>query len=58
MTEGNPTVEEARAQVLPGECPFGVCSSCADKIRAVDALIEAVRQEERARVYEEEGWRE
>jgi hypothetical protein len=49
MTEGNPTVEEARSQVLLWTQPYaGIARS--GFASDLDDLIEAVRQEERERV--------
>ena len=56
MTEGNPTVEEARAKLAlwtypyTGIDPLGFAHD-------LDALIEAVRQEERERAYLDVGGR-
>ena len=47
MTEGNPTVEEARAQLVRDYTEDGWEIPVME--RALNALIEAVRQEERER---------
>jgi len=48
MTEGNPTVEEARAQLVRDYTEDGWEIPVME--RALNALIEAVRQEERERM--------